>query len=132
MSDSTSNLVPFQKGDDPRRNLKGRPRRQESILACMKRILQTVGPDDSSPQELMVRKVVDAATATPPNLAAVRLLVEHCEGSPRQHVALEATGQGWGDSLTADELRDKAAEIHAFREARAALESGGEQPKAIP
>lgn len=132
MSNTTSNLVPFQKGDDPRRNLKGRPRRQESILACMKRILQTVGPDDICPQELMVRRVVEAATATPPNLAAVRLLVEHCEGSPRQHVDLEAAGQGRSEFLTADELRDKAAEIRAFREARAALEAGGEQPKASP
>jgi hypothetical protein len=124
MSDSTSNLVPFRPGPDPRRNTKGRPRRQESILACMKRVLQTVGEDDSCPQENMVKRLVDAATSDPPSLAAARLLIEHCEGGPRQRVALEAAGpHGWPESLTAEELHEAGEKIEAFRKKRAELEA---------
>lgn len=132
MSDSTSNLVPFRPGPDPRRNTKGRPRRQESILATMKRVLQTVGADDSSPQENMVKRLVDAATATPPNLAAARLLIEHCEGGPRQRVAIEGNPLGWMESLSDEEIKSRIEELASLRKVRAAIESGETQPKASP
>ena len=79
-------LKPFQKGHDPRRNTKGRPKGPSPASSWQKLItehlMEIVPGTDMTYQELMVRRLIKDGLKG--KLSAIKLLFEYKEGKPRQ------------------------------------------------
>lgn len=77
-------LKPFQSGDDPRRNLNGRPKgsknKQSEIMEMLNREISD-GENKTTVKELLVEVIIKKALKG--DHAMIKLIWEHCDGKPR-------------------------------------------------
>ena len=71
----TANLIPFSKGADPRRNIRGRPPGN----ACLTSLIKEVGSADGSERlRLIATKLLDLAASG--NVSAISLALDRIDG----------------------------------------------------
>jgi Family of unknown function (DUF5681) len=77
-------LKPFQSGDDPRRNLNGRPKGSKNKHSELMKMLQKKvgdGKDKTTVMDLLIETIIKKALKG--DHAMIKLIWEHCDGKPR-------------------------------------------------
>lgn len=116
----TKNLKPFVKGEDSRRNLKGRPVVTDIKKYIKERLNQnTTDNPDKSRLDAMVDKLIDRANKG--NLRAMEIALSYGYGKPTQ--GLELSGVGGTpilthdfSGLTNDQVRERIEQLRAITE----------------
>src|SRR3990167_11324122 len=84
-------LIPFKKGKDPRRNLKGRPEGSKGLTTLLREALEVIGEGQKDPYaELLVKKVMKMAIADG-NEQMIKLCWNYLEGLPKETVDMNVT-----------------------------------------
>lgn len=116
------NLIPFKKGDDDRRNLKGRPAIVKDIKAYMKeRLAEPANPgSDVTRLDALMTKLLTMAYGG--NLKAMELAMAYGYGKPTQGLELSAPGGGPirmhdFSGLSNEQLKERIEQLRVFEEA---------------
>jgi len=86
------NLKPFEKGDDPRRNLEGRP----SVKKLTAALISKLEEKDGEGYTKIMEKLISLAKAG--NMKAIEVILDRVEGKVMQ--GLEHTGKDGGNLFT--------------------------------
>jgi hypothetical protein len=88
-----SNLIPFKKGDDPRRNLKGRPEGSVSIVEGIRKKLLEIEPNNKKTYlELFLSSYFKNAIKDGDN-NLMRDMINRIDGMPKQSTDLTTNGK---------------------------------------
>jgi hypothetical protein len=88
---STGKQTRFKKGDDPRRNLNGRPPKLPEITELLDKVLGEIGPDEKSGIESMLLALHKEAKKG--NVRAAEVLLNRYYGMPNQKQQVESTNK---------------------------------------
>ncbi len=77
------NLKPFKKGDDPRRNLKGQPKKLPNLDKLLANILGDEDEDKSEAAKVIASLLTQAKKG---NVRAIEVLLERAYGKPKQTI----------------------------------------------
>lgn len=78
-----ANLKPFKKGDDPRRNLKGQPKKLPNLDTLLADLLGDEDDDKSEAMAVLRSLLVQAKKG---NVRAIEVMLERAYGKPKQTV----------------------------------------------
>lgn len=114
---SLSNLKPFRKGPDPRRNTKGPGKRLPELDSLMDDIFGVDGVKGKG----RIRTIFEALhrKAAKGNIRAIEIILDRCYGKPRQAMDLEVQFEGNTDLIAralaafADLPRDEQLRLYA-------------------
>ena len=109
-----SSLKPFQPGDDPRRNTKGRPKGSKNMKnLLLKEIRKSITLEDGTKMkmdELIVRRIVDIALFDPKGdrrLSAIKFIWEQIDGKAKATAELPTYRDWTPDPVAKRELFQK-------------------------
>lgn len=77
------NLKPFKKGNDPRRNLKGQPKKIPNLDKLLADLLGDEDDDKSEAKSVLRALLVQAKKG---NVRAIEVLLERAYGKPKQTI----------------------------------------------
>ena len=81
-------LQPFKKGNDPRRNIKGKPKGAKSLTTILKEKLKEIDPKTGKTQgEGFMKQVMASGVRT--DGQSRKLIMQYSEGMPLQKTSLE-------------------------------------------
>jgi hypothetical protein len=100
--------VPFQKGDDPRRNSEGRPKGSYSIVALIRKKAQELFPDDPDKQKTYGDKVVEEMykkAIGDKDISSIKEIIDRIDGKAPQHISQDIKGEMSVNNATDELLR---------------------------
>ena len=84
-------LIPFKKGEDPRRNVTGANRGSKWLTTKLDEALRRIGDGNSEPYDVMLIKRLMKKAIVDGDMRAVELIWDRLEGKAPQEVKLDAS-----------------------------------------
>jgi hypothetical protein len=97
-----SSLKPFQKGDDPRRNTKGRPKGSKNMSTLIKEALQRKVSDGKSLEDHLVDTIIHKAVVKG-DFSTIKLLWAYLDGKPQKNIVENSTPRTYGMKVVTEE-----------------------------
>jgi len=112
------NLIPFKKGPDKRRNLKGAPPKLPALDELMEKVMGEMGESGLTAMEAILK--AQRAKAAKGDTRAAELLLDRTYGKAKQSVDLSNTDGTLNNlsNLTTKELIQRAEAVKAIEKAK--------------